>query len=145
MKKLESASNPNIINCVKNFEKKEEQNYIIVIEYCNDESLKDLIQKYKTKNKKISESEVLKFMRQMLLGINTIHKNNIIHGDLNPSNILINSKGDIKLPGFELTRDLSEFSVNSTMGTTFYSSPEILKGDKRTFQCNILLVQTFGH
>jgi len=81
MKRLNSPSNPNIINCVKSFEKKEEQNYIIVIEYCSDESLEDLIQKYKTENKKISESEVLKFMRQMLLGINTIHKNNIIHGD----------------------------------------------------------------
>ena len=58
---------------------------------------------------------------------------------------MVDSKGDIKLLGYELTRDFSEFSVNSTMGTTFYSSSEILKGDKRTFQCNILLVQTFGH
>jgi len=137
IKRLNSTSNPSIIKCVKSFEKREEQKYVVVMEYCSGGSLKDLIQKYKTESKEIPESEILKFMREILLGVNAMHNNNIIHGDLNPKNILISSKGDIRLSGFEPPRDLNELFVNSTRETTLYSSPEILTGDKRTFSSDV--------
>ena len=45
------------------------------------------------KNHKFSSSEVKCLMKQLLEGIEYLHKNNIIHRDLKCGNLLLNNKG----------------------------------------------------
>lgn len=73
-------------------------------------------------------------LRQILLGIAFLHKNNIIHRDLKPQNILIvNHAGNYvpKITDFGISKRLNEGESsavsNSVLGgTRFYASPEQL-------------------
>ncbi|KAK9676538.1 hypothetical protein RND81_11G083800 [Saponaria officinalis] len=43
---------------------------------------------------------VKKWMKQLLRGIKYLHDRNIIHRDLNPSNVLVNTSRDVKIADF---------------------------------------------
>jgi len=70
------------------------------------------------------------YCRQIVDAICYVHSQNIIHGDIKPQNILHDGRGKLKLADFG-----SSFECNSKMetriaiGTTEYSSPEVLMSD----------------
>lgn len=55
----------------------------------------------------------------------------IIHRDLNPSNIMIDNKFNIKVTDFGLAKNIASASTNkmgqSFVGTVAYSAPEIVQ------------------
>lgn len=55
-------------------------------------------------------------------------KHEIIHRDVKPSNILVNSRGEIKLCDFGVSGQLIDSMANSFVGTRSYMSPERLQG-----------------
>ena len=65
---------------------------------------------------------------QTLKGLETIHSLNIIHRDINPSHILISSKGEIKITGFgNSINDIeSKFIEDKVVGQLSYIAPECL-------------------
>jgi serine/threonine-protein kinase len=70
-------------------------------------------------------------------GVEYIHSNDIIHGDMKPENILISPKGEIKLADFGLSKANTLFSLGRERlrGTKRYMAPEQLtrkKVDART-------------
>ena len=58
-----------------------------------------------------------------------MHQKLIIHGDIKLTNIMINSKRQIKLIDFGYSSFVSEFSekISSFSGTPAYLAPEIIK------------------
>ncbi|XP_029445409.1 serine/threonine-protein kinase 17A [Rhinatrema bivittatum] len=76
------------------------------------------------------EKDVQRLMRQILEGISFLHKNNVVHLDLKPQNILLTSEsplGDIKVVDFGLSRIVnSSEELREIMGTPEYVAPEIL-------------------
>ena len=62
-----------------------------------------------------------------------MHKNNIIHRDIKPDNILITNDGVLKLADFGLAREVygesksgvSQMPLTSRVVTRFYRAPEI--------------------
>jgi len=45
-----------------------------------------------TKTKKLNLSSIKNIIKQILTGLNTLHENNIIHGDIKPENFLCDSE-----------------------------------------------------
>jgi serine/threonine protein kinase len=48
--------------------------------------------------------QIKSYMEQLLLGIEYLHKNDIVHRDIKGANILINNEGELKLADFGLAR-----------------------------------------
>uniref|UniRef100_A0A0N4ZVI7 Mitogen-activated protein kinase n=1 Tax=Parastrongyloides trichosuri TaxID=131310 RepID=A0A0N4ZVI7_PARTI len=74
------------------------------------------------------------FLYQTLRGMKYLHSANILHRDIKPGNLLINSNCVLKICDFGLAR-LWDYRDNDTMThevvTQYYRAPELLMGAKR--------------
>jgi len=61
-----------------------------------------------------------------LTGLDFLHRNGVIHGDVKPSNILVAPPNRIKLGDFGLARRASNEEGSLLKGTTKYMAPELL-------------------
>ncbi|KAL8487400.1 hypothetical protein ACS0TY_023904 [Phlomoides rotata] len=51
-------------------------------------------------------------MKQLIEGVNFLHKNQVMHKDLKPSNILVNNAARLKNCDFELSQHFGSYSSN---------------------------------
>lgn len=124
---------PNIVNI---YDIGEGDTPYIVMEYVKGMDLKKFIQK----NKPISFKMAIRIMDQILSGIDYAHRNNVIHRDLKPHNILIDQNGVVKITDFGIAVALSQNSItqtNSLLGSVHYLSPEQARGHLVTKQSDI--------
>ncbi|EFC38561.1 predicted protein [Naegleria gruberi] len=86
--------------------------------------LTDLI--YKTI---LREDEIAYVLRETLKALKYLHDNNKMHRDIKSDNILVNSKGEIKLADFGFCVELStkKEKHKSTVGTPFWMAPEVIR------------------
>lgn len=54
---------------------------------------------------RLSESEAKLYLAEILVAIEELHKNGIIHRDIKPDNILIDKDGHIKIADFGLSKE----------------------------------------
>ncbi|HET8910066.1 MAG TPA: protein kinase [Ktedonobacteraceae bacterium] len=69
----------------------------------------------------------LNYTQQIAEGLDTAYKHGVVHRDIKPQNILINSKGVVKIADFGLARSRETVTLtqsNVFMGTAYYISPE---------------------
>jgi len=78
------------------------------------------------------------FMHQLLKGIDFCHSNRVLHRDLKPQNLLINSKGVLKLGDFGLARafGIPVNTFSNEVVTLWYRAPDVLLGS-RTYNTSI--------
>jgi serine/threonine protein kinase len=72
-------------------------------------------------------AEKKKWISQLHRAVKILEKHSIIHSDLRPSNILIDSAGNLRLGDFGLAIKREEGTVSPFIGTFEYSSPETVK------------------
>ncbi|KAL4657785.1 serine/threonine-protein kinase 17A-like [Arapaima gigas] len=77
-----------------------------------------------------TEKDVIRLARQILTGVAGLHRNNVVHLDLKPQNILLTSSrplGDIRIVDFGLSRCVDSVEeVREILGTPEYVAPEVL-------------------
>nr|XP_020462962.1 serine/threonine-protein kinase 17A-like [Monopterus albus] len=77
-----------------------------------------------------TEKDVTRLAKQILSGVAFLHRNNVVHLDLKPQNILLTSArplGDIRIVDFGLSRHMDNITeVREILGTPEYVAPEIL-------------------
>lgn len=106
----------------------------ICMEYMDGGSL-DLILK---KAGRIPEPILGKISEAVLKGLIYLReKHSIMHRDVKPSNILVNSRGEIKICDFGVSGQLIDSMANSFVGTRSYMSPERLQGTHYSVQSDI--------
>lgn len=95
------------------------------MELVDGKSLKSLIRQ----RGQFDEAEALAITRQCLEGLRYAHDKGLIHRDIKPDNIMINSMGQVKIADLGLARlqeseDSSVTGSGSFMGTPHYMAPE---------------------
>ena len=78
---------------------------------------------------KFPEKKAKFYLIEIILGLEYLHKNNMIYRDLKPENILMDSEGHIKLSDFGLSKVLENNTEKAftLCGTPQYLAPEIMK------------------
>jgi len=75
-----------------------------------------------------TENDAAKLVRQILEGIDYMHKHGVVHRDLKPENLLCASANVIKIADFGLSKDIESGNLQTSCGTPSYVAPEVLMG-----------------
>lgn len=113
----------------------------IILEFMDCGSLDGLIRKVRVLPQPCCpESIISKMTQQILAAIEYLHiTKHIIHRDLKPGNVLINSKGFVKLTDFGIARsleDTNDFS-KTFIGTRKYMAIERIMGNNYSYSSDI--------
>ncbi|KAH7283389.1 hypothetical protein KP509_34G004600 [Ceratopteris richardii] len=111
-------------------DKDEEAGHLyIFLEYVSGGSIQGMLEKYGP----FSEPLVCVYTRQLLLGLEYLHKNRIVHRDIKGGNVLVSSDGTVKLADFGASKAFHEATMTdgckSIRGSIFWMAPEVIKGD----------------
>ncbi|GAB3067656.1 Stk1 family PASTA domain-containing Ser/Thr kinase [Virgibacillus ainsalahensis] len=129
-----SLAHPNIVNI---YDVGEEENILyMVMEYVEGMTLKEYIQHYGP----VEVEKALDIMTQVTAAIAHAHANDIVHRDIKPQNILIDTQGQAKVTDFGIAIALSATSLtqtNSILGSVHYLSPEQARGGMATKKSDV--------
>ncbi|ORX97721.1 kinase-like protein [Basidiobolus meristosporus CBS 931.73] len=115
--------------------------FYLVMEYCSGGDLRALLNDFIAKDKLIKEEAVWNIFAQTVLALHECHQGYskrsnkdhhvILHRDLKPDNIFLDSDCNIKLGDFGLSRVLDDpatMFAKTYVGTPYYMSPELING-----------------
>ncbi len=99
----------------------------IVFEYCDGETLKQRIDRMGM----LPLDEAAAYAIEVGRGLQAAHARRLVHRDVKPQNVLIDSEGRAKVTDFGIARELEQTGLTATgrvLGTTDYVSPEQAMG-----------------
>ncbi|NXR23990.1 NEK11 kinase, partial [Cinclus mexicanus] len=123
---LSKLDHPAIVKFYASFV--ERDSFCIITEYCEGGDLDFKIQEYKHSGKMFTQSQVIDWFIQLLLGVNYMHDRRILHRDLKAKNIFLKDNL-LKIGDFGVSCLLMGSCDLATTftGTPYYMSPEVLK------------------
>ncbi|HET6370656.1 MAG TPA: serine/threonine-protein kinase, partial [Nitrospiria bacterium] len=124
-------------NIIRVFDVAEDQgSYYIVMEFFQGQDLRQRI----IEKENFSYKEVLLIALQVADALSYAHAHGIIHRDIKPGNIMIDSNEKVKIADFGIAAATDEVSVTATgqiIGTPEYMSPEQAQGLDLDGRCDL--------
>ncbi len=96
----------------------------LVMELVDGGTLRDLI---RASGGGLSVSVTMSILESLLAALSAAHEAGLVHRDVKPENVLISSKGEVKVADFGLVRAVTSSTMatgNVILGTVAYLSPE---------------------
>ena len=124
---IANFSDANIVNVLDVGHEEEGNIDYFVMEYVDGKTLKDLI----VENGKLNYTVAISIGIQIAKALECAHRNNIIHRDVKPQNILVTENGLVKVTDFGIAKSSTSATITNTttiMGSAHYLSPEQAKG-----------------
>jgi len=128
IKVLAMLNHPNVIEYYENF--LQDKAMVIAMEYAAGGTLFDLVDSKAKSGQHLEEEEVAHLFAQIVLAMQYVHQNQILHRDLKSQNIFLTRSLDhVKIGDFGISKILSSKSKALTVvGTPCYISPELCEG-----------------
>ncbi|KAK7269332.1 hypothetical protein RIF29_22057 [Crotalaria pallida] len=135
VKLLKDLSHPNIVRYLGTV--REEDTINIFLEFVSGGSISSLLGKFGA----FPEAVIRTYTKQLLLGLEYLHKNGIMHRDIKGANILVDNKGCIKLADFGASKQVVELATisgaKSMKGTPYWMAPEVILQTGHDFSADI--------
>ncbi|KAJ6903426.1 mitogen-activated protein kinase kinase kinase NPK1-like isoform X5 [Populus alba x Populus x berolinensis] len=135
VKLLKNLSHPNIVRYLGTA--REDDSLNILLEFVPGGSISSLLGKFGS----FPESVIRMYTKQLLLGLEYLHKNGIMHRDIKGANILVDNKGCIKLADFGASKKVVELATingaKSMKGTPYWMAPEVILQTGHSFSADI--------
>jgi hypothetical protein len=103
--------------------------YYIVMEYLEGQTLAHIIRRQGA----LPLKQVLAFLRRLADALDYAHQSGLVHRDVKPGNIVVDSAGHVTLTDFGVARAAQETRLTTTgalVGTPQYMSPEQARGEE---------------
>ncbi len=112
-----------------------DNSYFICMEYVEGQSLEEIIDKQGI----ISPEVTARYAIQICSALEVAHKNNLIHRDIKPQNIIVTPDGTVKITDFGIAKSLIEDNTKTIniLGTAYYISPEQAQGKILSYSTDI--------
>ena len=123
-------THPNIVTIY--FVGKQEGNPFLAMELVSGEPLNDRIAKGE-----MPFAEITSIANQITDALKHSYELGLIHGDIKPSNILLEKDGTAKLSDFGMARSIETETEGTIGGTPNYIAPELLQGQKPSMQSDV--------
>jgi serine/threonine protein kinase len=117
----------------------EENQLLLVTEFMRGGSVHDLLHHPAPRQPPLSLHRRLVMARDCCLGMNHMHRKSILHLDLKPQNLLVDSNGTAKVADFGQSKIHRPADVlkNAVYGTAVYMAPEILQEKEVTTKADV--------
>ncbi|CAO3669231.1 unnamed protein product [Rhizopus stolonifer] len=93
----------------------------IIMEYAAGGSVRTIM-----KAGNIEEKHIAVIVRELLLALSYLHKNQIIHRDIKAANVLLTAEGNVQLCDFGVAASNS-FRQSTFVGTPYWMAPEVIR------------------
>jgi serine/threonine protein phosphatase PrpC len=123
---------------LKIFPVKKKSRPYIVMEYLEGQTLSDLLSRVHP----LPEPDAAKIASRICEALEYLHKNQVVHRDLKPQNIMLCNDGSIRIMDFGIAKSLASrrltfVGFTPAMGTPDYMAPEQVKGSRGDHRTDI--------
>mmetsp|Transcript_43142 Transcript_43142/g.84357 ORF Transcript_43142/g.84357 Transcript_43142/m.84357 type:complete len:270 (+) Transcript_43142:1-810(+) len=104
----------------------------VVMEYMDGGSLTNLVQALQQRRTDMAEGEMGAFAKASLEAMAFLHSLGRVHRDIKSDNILVNTRGEVKIADFGFCVQLTQEKDmrHSMVGTPYWMAPELVRGHK---------------
>ena len=115
-----------------------ENSKMLLLEYSDKGNFRQILD---AKHDVLNENQISIVIHDLVKAIKVLHDKKIVHCDIKAANLLLNSKGDVKLCDFGGSRligdDTDGKNSKSVIGTPYWMSPEVISGDPYMYPSDI--------
>ena len=97
------------------------------------------------KKKTFSEQETKFFIANLILSLEYIHNQKIIHRDVKPENLVLDSNGYVRLTDFGVAKINESDNSSETSGTPGYMAPEVILVQNHSYSADFFALGVIGY